>query len=303
MLRLDAAIARPAAQQDGLATREQLRAVGLTDREIDLRLKAGIITAVYPGVFHHAAAPFTPRTRLRAAQLACGPTALISHRSAAALHGFDGILRVRPELTVCDTTLPKVDNVTIHRTDTLDVADRCLVNGTPCTSRPRTLLDLGAVIPYELVEHAVQVAIVERLVSERDLLAVVDRLGKRGRRGTASLRAVLRAAIPDERLASMLEHDTLALIERAGVPTPVLQHRLVCADGRIVILDFAWPELRVAIEADGHRWHATRKQLEADLARRRSIVASGWDHYAYGWGDVHQRPTTTLAEIARSLSL
>ena len=219
------------------------------------------------------------------------------------LHGFDGIRRVRPELTVCGTTMPKLSDATIHRTDTLDWVDRCVVNGIPTTSRARTLLDLGAVVPYELVEHAVQVAIIERLVTLQDLLAVLDRLGKPGRRGTAPLRAVIRAAIPDERLASMLEHALYELIKRAGVPLPVLQYRLVCADGRVVVLDFAWPELCLAIEADGHRWHATRKQLESDLARRRSIVGTGWTHHAYGWGDVHDRPTLVVPEITRSLSL
>lgn len=303
MLRLDAAIARLAAHQDSLATRQQLREVGLTDEAIDVRLEAGVLRSVHQGVLHHTAAPFTHRTRLRAAVMACGPTAVLSHRSAAVLHRFDGIRRVRPELTVCGTTLPKLTDVTIHRSDTLEALDRTTVDGLPVTSRARSLLDLGAVVPYEVVEHAVQVAIIECLVTLPELVAVLDRLGKPGRRGTASLRAVLRAAIPDERLASMLEHALYELIERAGVPLPVLQYRLVCADGRVVVLDFAWPELRLAIEADGHRWHATRKQLESDLARRRSIAGTGWTHHAYGWGDVHDRPMLVIPEIARSLSL
>ena len=129
---------------------------------------------------------------------------------------------------------------------------------------------------------------------------MLDRLGKPGRRGTAALRATVRGSIPDERLQSMLEHDLHELIKLAGVPAPELQYELVCADGTVVHLDFAFPELHIGAEADGRRWHATRAQLEHDLKRRRSIQASGWDHSSYGWGDVHHRKLAVIAEF-RSL--
>ncbi|MCU1485696.1 MAG: hypothetical protein JWN67_2442 [Actinomycetia bacterium] len=302
MQRLDAALARPAAKQLGLATRSQFLALGATDEVIERRLDAGVVRAIHPGVYLYASWPFTHETRQLAAVLACGPTAVLSHRSAAVLHGFEGIRRVRPELTVVGTRLPLLDDVTLHRTDTLDPIDRSQVGVLPVTSKARTLLDLGAVVPFELVYEAVHAACVEKLVTHQELLSVLDRVGKRGRRGTASLRAILREALPDERLASMLERDLLALIRRAGVPEPELQHRLVCADGRVVVLDFAWPALKFAIEADGHRWHATPKKLEADNARRRSIRATGWTLDAYGFGDVHARASKVLAEIRASLS-
>ena len=270
MQRLDAVLARPAAHRIGLATRSDLRDLGLTDAVIDRRIEAGVLRAIYPGVLHHAAWPFTHETRQLAATMACGPTAVLSHRSAAALHGFDGIRRVRPEITVVGTVLPKVRDATIHRTDTLATVDRVMVGPLPATSRARTLLDLGAVAPFEVVHRVVHRACVDGLIDERALLAALDRVGKRGRRGTASLRAILREELPDERLASMLEHDLLVLIRRAG-GDPVLQHRLVCSDGRVVYLDFAWPDLRFAIEANGHRWHVTAPKQEADNARRRAI--------------------------------
>jgi hypothetical protein len=171
------------------------------------------------------------------------------------------------------------------------------------TSEARTILDLGAVVPFEVVERVIDVAIVEKRVTEAALISVLDRLGGSGRRGTAALRAVLLAGLPDDRLQSVLEHDLHQLILRAGVPAPVLQHPLVCADGRVVYLDFAWPDLLIAIEADGFRWHSTRPQLARDRARRRSIEATGWHHYAYGWGEVHDGAAAVVAEIARLLSL
>ena len=298
MLRLDAAIARPAVKQHGLATREQLRQLGMSDDGIDNRIEAGLLRRTpFRGVLHHAATPFTERTRLLAPILAVGPNAAASHRSSAVLHRYDGIRRFRPEITVCDTTMPKLAGVTVHRTDTLDAIDRCVIDGVPATGGPRTCLDLGAVLPFEVIEHVVQVAIIEKRLSELDLIAVLDRLGKPGRRGTASLRAIVHGSIPDERLQSMLEHELHTLILHAGVPLPELQYELVCADGTVVVLDFAWPALRLGVEAHGLRWHATRAQLERDLKRTRSVQATGWNHYAYGWGDVRDRAAGVIAEL------
>ncbi|MCU1374656.1 MAG: hypothetical protein JWO68_1942 [Actinomycetia bacterium] len=38
------------------------------------------------------------------------------------------------------------------------------------------------------------------------------------------------------------------------------------------------------------------------MARRRSIQATGWDHYEYGWSDVTETPEDTRAELARLLA-
>jgi hypothetical protein len=101
----------------------------------------------------------------------------------------------------------------------------------------------------------------------------------------------------------MLELALSVIIEQASVPRPVRQHVLVCADGRRVVLDNAWPELRIAIEADGLRWHATAAQVAAGRARSRSIQNSGWLHHAYGWSDCHESPLVTRREIEQTLRL
>ena len=67
-LRRDAAIATPAALQDGVVSRAQLRA-DLSDRQITRALAAGLLVPVHEGVFRHAAVPLTERGRLRAALL------------------------------------------------------------------------------------------------------------------------------------------------------------------------------------------------------------------------------------------
>jgi len=81
------------------------------------------------------------------------------------------------------------------------------------------------------------------------------------------------------------------------VPTPVRQHRLVCDDGREVILDNAWPDRRKAVEAIGLRWHGDRKQFVKTRLRARSIRRSGWELDEYGWHEA----TEAVAEMRTSI--
>lgn len=292
----EAALARLAARQLGLASTTDAVGVGMSDDQLWRMRKAGLVVPVHRGVVRHAAATHDHDTRLLAAVMACGD-ALASHRSAAMLHHYE-VRRYRPELLVLGTVLPKLAGVTIHRTTQLDDVDRTVVRGIPCTSRARTALDLFGVLPYEVVEEVLQTAVVSGLLTPEELVAVLDRVGRRGRPGTAGLRAFVATAIPDEQLDRKLELllDQL-LAGCAGVPPGVVQHPVIGADGNRYVLDRAWPDLGVAMEVDGHRWHATRKQVDRDRARRRAITATGLTLYVYGWADLHDRGAATRAEI------
>lgn len=294
-------LARSAASQHGLVVRTAARRLGVTAREIDRRVDDGLLIHLHEGVYQHAAAPLTPKGRMSAAVLACGAGAVASHRSAAWLHDLRGVPRWRSEITVGRTRLPRHLGMALHRTDQLEPVDVTSVDRIPVTTVARTLLDLGAVVPFEVVELAAQDAMIRDLVSGLDLICVLERVGKRGRRGTAALRAVVRGSLPPEGIESPLELDLLQLIESCPVPPPVLQHEIVIA-GRRYRLDVAWPHRMVIAEADGRRWHSTRQEFERDLQRSRAIVGAGWRHYRYGWADVHQRPMTVRTELIAALT-
>ncbi len=294
----DVILASIATRQHGIVTRAQARRLGVTDREIDYRLQRGMLVRFHEGVYRHAAAPASSTGRLLAAVLACGAGAAASHRSAAALHGLRTGASSRPEVTVRRCRLPRHENVLLHRTNLLEPVDITTVNRVPVTTIPRTLLDLGSVVPVEKVELAAQDAIISDLVSTVDLICVLERVGTRGRRGTAALRAVVHAGLPPQGVASQLELRLLRLIEQCQLPPPILQYELRLPDDRRVRLDAAWPELRVGVDADGRRWHSTRQEFEHDLQRSRAITAAGWRHLRYGWADVQQRGRSVRHEIA-----
>jgi predicted transcriptional regulator of viral defense system len=300
MRRADVKVAEVARRQHGLVRRTDVARVGVTDRELDGLLAAGVLEPVHPGVHRHVAVPLDGRARLLAAVWAAGRVSVASHRSAAWLWELRDVPRWRPEVTVAGRTRRRVSRVTVHRTDRLEPQDVTTSDGIPVTTVARTLLDLGGVTDAPVVRTATQDAVIRGLVAPEDLLCVLERVGRRGRRGTAALRAAVATTAIDPRLESRLEQELFELVLRCQVPPPVPQHELRCVDGRRVRLDFAWPADRVAVEADGRRWHATTADFERDLARGNSITASGWSLYRFGWADVRERRAGTVAAIHRA---
>lgn len=55
-------------------------------------------------------------------------------------------------------------------------------------------------------------------------------------------------------------------------------------------IDFAYPELLIAIEVDGYGPHASRAAFQRDRSRQNDLVALGWTVLRFTWADVVKRP-------------
>jgi very-short-patch-repair endonuclease len=62
-------------------------------------------------------------------------------------------------------------------------------------------------------------------------------------------------------------------------------------------VDFAYPELRLAIEVDGYESHGTPRAMTADHERQRRLVAAGWTVIRFTWQDVVRRPSRVAADL------
>ena len=301
MERHEVALAGLAARQHGLVTGAQARAAGLSQRAVHRRVARRLLVPVHRGVYRHAAVAESRWTELLAAVLAGGVGAVASHRSAGRLWALRSVPRWRPEVTVPRASRPTAGAIVVHRTDRLEPEDVATTHGIPVTSVARTLLDLGVLLPAPVLATAAEDAAIRTLVTPLDLVATLERLGGPGRRGAALLRTVVRGMAPPAALESRLEAALLRLIRESGAPRPVPQLEAVVAGGLRVRFDFAWPDRRLAVEADGRRWHATSADFERDLARHNAVVAAGWRLYRFGWADVHQQPDRTRATLTAVL--
>jgi very-short-patch-repair endonuclease len=233
-----------------------------------------------------------------AAVLACGPGAVLSHRSAAALWGLRKDRRPSIDVTAPNRRGRAPAGISAHRDGSLLDADRAVLHGIPCTTVPRTLLDLAAVVPIEELRRAISEAEVLRLLDHQAVRRLIKR--SRGRRGVARLRMLLDGIHPQtKRTRSDLELLFLEMCERARLPEPEVNVKIDVEDGPLKP-DFLWRDAGLIIEADSRRYHDTDSAFQIDRKREQRLMLAGWRVARCTWEQVEHEPRR-LAETIRRL--
>ncbi len=290
----DSAIARLASAQCGLVTRRQLEAIGLGRGAIGHRLAQDRLHALHRGVYlvGHPVPP--PLARELAAVLACGPAAVISHRSAAGLWRLSPAPDDQVDITVVGRARTRRASLRIHRARRLDPQDVTKRRQLPITAVPRTLLDLAEVVGDRELERALDEAQTQRLASRDQLLAMLRRTP--GRRGAAPLGALLDREGGPALTRSQAEERLLALVRNARLPSPEVNVRV---GGHEV--DFLWRSEGLVVEVDGFRFHSTRAAFERDRLRDAELLLIGFHVIRVTWRQLLQEPEAVVARIAQAL--
>ncbi len=232
--------------------------------------------------------------------LAWGLGAVVSHRAAAALWRLLGFGHGPIELTV-PRNRRRTAPGTVHQ-NSLPPEDVTTMEGIPVTTPARTLIDLASVAERDRVEEALDDALRRRLVSIPRLRWCLDRTARSGRPGVGVTRALIEARDPAASVPqSVFETRLLRLLKDAGLPRPELQHQVRDGGRLIAVVDFAYPEVRLAIEADGYRWHSGRARWEHDRARRNDLTLLGWRVIHVTWTDLTRRPQAVIDSIRNAL--
>ena len=149
-------LAEAARRQWGVITREQLIEAGLRERGIAGWVRSQRIRRLHRGVYAYGHDGLRRKRYWLAAVLACGPGAVLSHRSGAALWG----MRTSGS-GVIDVTVPsragriRREGIRIHRSRRLTAGEVTVKDGIPVTTAARTLLDLGDVIDLQALRRAI----------------------------------------------------------------------------------------------------------------------------------------------------
>jgi hypothetical protein len=289
-------------EQHGLITHGQAIALGATERNVGYRVEAGLWDRVHLGVFRVRGAPVTFAQQLVAACLAIGPEAAASHRAAAMLHGVLTYREPPVEVTTTRLRSPELRRVVVHRLADLNERWVQVVDGVRVTTPARTLVDLGAVAAPQTVEAALDRAAGRRLVTYRDVRDAMLAVARKGRRGVGTIRRLLDERIDRVLPAGVLEARMASLLRNAGLPEAVPEYTVTDEHGGfIAVVDFAYPDRRVAIEVDGYEFHSTPKAVDHGNARDRLLIAAAWAPVHFSWNDVERRPTRVANEIHRVL--
>ena len=279
--------------QYGVVCREQLLAAGLSNGAIGRAADAGRLRPVFRGVYAVGHVALRREGWWKAALLACGPDAALSHRTAATIWG----LLAGPALPVDVITLAakgrKHSRITTHRTP-LHPLDALVIDDLRVTTPSRTLADLAAVLTGHALREAVERAQDLRRFDPADLRATLARAGRRPRR----LLDLLTLLSPDhDNARSHLERLFLALTRAAKLPRPEINEPI---GGRR--RDFAWPDHRLVVETDGYLYHVSREAKRRDNRRDRELTARGWRPVRFTYEEVAFEPAEVAAELAGLLT-
>jgi very-short-patch-repair endonuclease len=281
-----------AGRQHGVIARAQLLAFGFSKSAIEHRVRTGRLHPVRRGVYVVGRPQITREGRWMAAVLACGPEAILSHRSAAALWGFGEEHPGFIEISMRRHGKPRCPGIRTHDRPGLWNRDVGSHLGIPVTTPVRTFLDLATVTGPKTLERA---------INEADKLDVIDADSLRkalddypGQPGICLLRHVLDKdtfRLSDDELERLFR----PLAAAAGLPTPRTKHMVNKFE-----VDFFWPDLGLVVETDGWRYHRTPSAQTRDALRFQVHVANGLTPLRFSHYQVKYEPRHVREILART---
>jgi hypothetical protein len=286
-----------AREQQGVLTRGQALAGGLTDAQIEARLRGGRWQRLFGGVYAtHGGAP-ARRSILWAVVLRAGRGAVLSHETAAELAGLADLPARLVHVTVpVDRRIARVPGAMVHISSRVDRA-RHPTRRPPQTRVEETVLDLTQ--QARSLDDAlgwVATASGRRLTTAQRLLVAMDQRTK------MRWRAELAAALGDvgSGCHSLLELRYLRDVERKhGLPLGTRQAITIRRGGRWYD-DVRYGDYSTRVELDGRvahpddlRWRERRRDNAGTVA--------GDSVLRYGWADVTESPCAVAAEVATVL--
>jgi len=235
---------------------------------------------------------------LVAALLWAGPNAVVSHRAAAGLFKLEGIPVGTVELLTASSRCHSPKGIILHRTKSLARGEWAELGEFRVTGLTRTLIDLAAVVDPITWEVAAESA----FRKDADLLGkLADRIAGLppiGWPGLPIVREFLAArdprAAPTE---SALETLMFRLVRECGLPLPVRQLEVFDDAGYVIRLDFAYPELRLAILTDGYESHMGRRRFVRDRRQANRLALLGWTVLYFTWDSLTKEPERVKAEL------
>jgi very-short-patch-repair endonuclease len=292
LARRERELAALARKQHGVLSRKQLLAAGLGPRTIRRRVEAGRLHPLHRGVYAFGHGRVTRRGWWMAAILASGESALLSHRSAAALWGL-----TRTSSGPVDVTAARAGRVrqgiVVHQGG-IGRQERTTVDEIPVTTVARTLFD---------VAEAVDERALGRMFEEADRLgllriqALEDVCARgHGRHALRAIRPLIEAVRPSQPTRSPLEDIFLQFCREHGLPRP--QTNVVLLGHEV---DAYWPDAQLMVESDSWSFHRHRAAFERDRARDAAMQAEGYRVLRVTSRRLEDEPEALAAELRRLL--
>lgn len=298
---------------DGMATAAELLAHGVSRDDLRHWARTGQVTAIAHGVYSPTAwlgrVADDPR-RMHAlavgAVIRRNPGLVVSHESAAYLHGLDlltaGATSAPPLILTRSRQAPGRALVrgALIRVATVPDDHVAELFGLPVTTVPRTVMDIARTTGFLEGVVAADSALRSHAAIKVEFAVVQESCAQW--RGVVRARRVVGFA--DMRAESALESVARVRFAQFKIPTPALQANISGAQGFIGRADFCWHEYRTIAEADGALTYEdrARERARAQLARDEKFHDAGWETFHFTWREIYHEPQPTIDRLRRTFA-
>ncbi len=284
--------------QHGSVSLPQLADLGVSRPMVVNMLRTGQWIRVTPMVLRRRGSRPSRGQRVIEAVLDAGANTALSHRSAAAWWRVRGFHLADIEVTRLRSTnsIPARLAGTIHEPRSFPAHHRTVLDGIPIVVPSRIPFELAATYPW-LAEKALDRAWVANLLSYRSMVAMLDDLSAKGRKGIVLVRELLAARGPDYRPNDTnLEDRFQELAREAGLYDLQRQRNLLDREwlGRVDFLD---QKRRLVIEVDSAFCHGALIDQRADAARSRALEAAGYRVERFTDTEIWFEPAATVQRL------
>lgn len=276
------------AQCGGWATRAELRGF-VGSRQIDAAVAEHWIQRVGRGRYTLAGYDLT---RGAASEL----SAIISHRSAALVHGWS----VRSEPKKPELIVPRNRNVSLAKRRGCDVRWRDVakdeIHEALITTPLRTVVDCARDLPLPEALAVADSALRAGAVELGELAHAASDFS-RGTRAQSRLALTQASALAANPFESALRALVLQEVGLGFQP----QVEIDIGDAR-VRPDLVSESLQIVIEADSHEFHTHRAQLVRDCWRYDELSLTGWQVLRFTWDHVMFHEEWVRSVVGRAVS-
>ena len=295
--RLPEACDRLAQIQAGVITRRQAIDGGMAGSSVEWLVGTGRWRTLQRGVYSIYTGEPPRMAVLWAAVLRAGPSAVLSHETAAELHQ----LYDRPSNLVHvsiphDRSVVRVRGLVVHRSRMLATATHP-ASLPPRTKIEQTVLDLASrAASFDSAFAIASAACQRRLTTPARIQRAMDA------RSMLRWRGELAAALAEigSGVHSLLEYRYVRYVERPhGLPVAVRQAKVMVGE-RVRYLDNLYDAFGVCVELDGRRAHPDDR-LWMDDRRDNSNAVGGLVTLRYDWGAIESKRCATAIEVAQVL--
>lgn len=291
-----------AKRHGGVITTREILELGMPKSTLNRRVEDGILVRLGRGVLALPGTSTRPDALMRAAGRSLG--AVVSHNSAARLHGMEPVPKSLPTVTVSHRGTYTFPGLSVHQSTDMRPEHVVRIEMMDVTSPERTLVDMAKVLGAAHLERLVDNSLAAGLADVEDLADLYTALTRPGKKGMKALGRVLIDRVGDEQVAqTVIETRLFSLLRKAGVSLPIRQFHapwLEPINGRV---DFAYVDAQIVVEADSRRWHLLFDAFDAD--RRRDIAAqlAGWIVLRFTWRMLVDEPTFVVNTVRDALTV